>query len=65
MTDAIKTAIFLLKTDRKGVTALEYALIAAAAAAVILAAFSGFFTRLTDFLNAIPLTGGTGGTTGN
>ena len=50
MTDLIKAATLLLKNDRKGVTALEYALIASAAAAVILGAFSLFFNRISTFL---------------
>ncbi|HYI84620.1 MAG TPA: Flp family type IVb pilin [Acetobacteraceae bacterium] len=52
MTAMIKS-ITALKTDRKGVTALEYALIASAAAAVILVAFNAFFTRIQTFLAGI------------
>jgi Flp pilus assembly pilin Flp len=42
--------------DRKGVTALEYALIASAVAAVILAAFQGLFGRLSGFIDGISFT---------
>ena len=45
--------------DRKGATAIEYALIAAAAAAVVLIGFQAFFNRITSYLNAISFTGAT------
>jgi Flp pilus assembly pilin Flp len=50
VTTMIKSMTALVKNDRKGVTALEYALIASAAAAVILGAFSLFFNRISTFL---------------
>lgn len=43
-------------TDRKGATAIEYALIAAAAAAVVLIGFKAFFDKITSFLMAIDFT---------
>jgi Flp pilus assembly pilin Flp len=39
--------------DRKGVTALEYALIASAVAALLLVGFNAFFTRIVTFLQNI------------
>jgi Flp pilus assembly pilin Flp len=56
------TALILSMTkqaiaDRKGVTALEYALIASAVAALLLVGFQGFFTRIVTFIDAINFTG--------
>ncbi len=42
--------------DRKGVTALEYALIASALAAVTLVGFNTFFTKINGILDAIKFT---------
>ena len=39
--------------DRKGVTALEYALIASAVAAIVLTAFSGLFGRLSAYIDTV------------
>lgn len=39
--------------DRKGVTALEYALVASAIAVVVVAAFSGFGTAIQTLLNNV------------
>ncbi len=49
--------------DRKGVTALEYGLIAAAAATVLIVAVPGVFTALSTVFGNIAgaLTTGTGG----
>lgn len=46
--------------DRKGVTALEYALIAAAVVAVVLVAYQAMFGRLEAFINSIVFTGKAG-----
>ena len=45
----IKSAV----ADRKGVTALEYALIAAALASITLVGFNGMFTRINTMLSNI------------
>jgi Flp pilus assembly pilin Flp len=58
VTTMIKSMTALVKNDRKGVTALEYALIAAAAAAVILGAYQGLFSRLNTFLGGITFSAG-------
>ena len=42
--------------DRKGATALEYALIAAAVALGVMVAYRAMFTRLSDFINTIKFT---------
>ena len=39
--------------DRKGVTALEYALVASAIAAVVIAAFGGFGAKIKGVLEAV------------
>ncbi len=52
----IETVKFLIKNgvaDRKGATALEYALIASAVAAIVLGAFRVFFGGLSTFLGQI------------
>jgi Flp pilus assembly pilin Flp len=58
MFDTVKSAV----ADRKGVTALEYALIAAAVVAVIISAAGPMFARLDTLLAGIsfadePITG--------
>ena len=40
-------------TDRKGVTALEYALIAAAVVTVVMIAYNAMFGKLNTFINGI------------
>lgn len=55
----IETVKFLIKNgvaDRKGATALEYALIASAVAAIVLGAFQVFFRGLSGFLAGISYT---------
>ena len=56
MFDMIKLAAKTAVVDRKGVTALEYALIAGALAAVTLAGFKVFFNGINDFLKTITFT---------
>lgn len=54
----IETAKFMVKAvagDRKGATALEYALIASALAAVMLVGFRAFFNSISDFMKNISL----------
>ena len=53
MIHSLKTMIKGAAADRKGATALEYALIASALAAVTLAGFQTFFTRINTFLASI------------
>lgn len=53
MTAMIKSAAARAMNDRKGVTALEYALIAAAVVSVVLVAYSAMFNRLGSFVNGI------------
>ena len=53
---AAQTAITNVKAaidDKKGVTALEYALIAAAVVAVVIVAYRAMFTNLSTFINSI------------
>ena len=60
MIENLKTVKFMIKaatTDRKGATALEYALIAGALAAVTLAGFKVFFENINTFLQGIKFTG--------
>ena len=56
MLDIIKFWAKAAVADRKGATALEYALIASAVAAVILGAFKAFFGGLSGFLAGISYT---------
>lgn len=54
----LDTAKFMIKgaiANRKGATALEYALIAGALAAVTLAGFKAFFSKINTFLNGIAI----------
>ena len=53
MIDTVKFWAKAAAGDRKGATAIEYALIAAAAAAVILVGFRTFFNRITSYLGGI------------
>lgn len=56
MIEAFKTVQFWAKAaagDRKGATAVEYALIAAAAAALIGVGFRAFYSTLSAFVGAI------------
>ncbi|MCC3305771.1 Flp family type IVb pilin [Sneathiella sp. HT1-7] len=46
--------------DESGVTAVEYALMAAAAAAVVGVAGSAFYTKIQTAFNAIDLSGSSG-----
>ena len=56
MINSMKTMIKGAVADRKGATALEYALIASAVAAVILGAFKAFFGNISTFLTGITFT---------
>jgi len=50
-----------LWSDEGGVTAVEYALMAAAAAAIVGVAGTAFYTKLQTAFESIDLTGGSGG----
>ena len=52
----IKTIAKAAAADRKGATALEYALIAAAVAIGVMAAYRAMFDRLSEFINTIKFT---------
>lgn len=55
----INTLKLLVKgavADRKGATAIEYALIAAAVAGVVIVAFRAMFGRLSTFLGTVTFT---------
>jgi Flp pilus assembly pilin Flp len=54
MLDAFKT-IKALVSDRRGITAMEYAVVAGAILAVALIAFSALGTKLTDTVGAVSL----------
>ena len=56
MISNLKFMIKAAATDRKGATALEYALIAGALAAVTLAGFKLFFQRINDYLAGVSFT---------
>ncbi len=56
MVDTLKFMIKGAVADRKGATALEYALIASALAAVTLIGFTTFFERINKFLADIKFT---------
>ena len=51
--EAMKSAIDAAFGDRRGVTALEYALIASALATVVLIAFRSYFGRIATLLTSI------------
>ena len=53
MFDLVKFASKAVATDRKGVTALEYALIAAAVVTVVIVAYRLMFGRLSTFMGTI------------
>lgn len=53
MLNTMKSLVKGAVVDRKGATAVEYALIAAAAAAVIGIGFNAFFGRITAYLATI------------
>ena len=53
MFDLIKFTAKAAVADRKGVTALEYALMASAVAAVILGAYKAFYGNVSTFLTGI------------
>ncbi len=53
MTAMIKTLAAGALQDRKGVTALEYALIAAAIVSVVLVAYNAMFGKLKTFVEAV------------
>ena len=53
MIENLKFMIKAATTDRKGATALEYALIAAAVAGATMIGFSAFITRINDFLSKL------------
>lgn len=58
MIENLKNVKFMIQAataDRKGATALEYALIAGALCAVTLGAFSTFFGKINTFLNGLNL----------
>lgn len=53
MFDLVKFASKAVAADRKGVTALEYALIAAAVVTVVIVAYRAMFGRLSTFMTGI------------
>ena len=53
MFDMIKFATKAAVGDRKGVTAIEYALIAAVVAGAVIIAYRGMFTRLVTMINGV------------
>jgi Flp pilus assembly pilin Flp len=53
MRDTIDTILILLKTDRRGVTAVEYAVIAGAVAAVIATAFGTLGSHISSGLATV------------
>ena len=57
MIDTMKSMIKGAAADRKGATALEYALIASALAAVTLIGFTTFFNGINASLAGISFTG--------
>ena len=59
LVERAKSELALLKSDRKGVTALEYGVIASVAVVALLAAFNtfygafdGVFSKITDAMKA-------------
>ena len=56
MFDMIKFASKAAVGDRKGVTALEYALIAAVVAGIVIASYKTMFGKLTSFINGVNFT---------
>jgi pilus assembly protein Flp/PilA len=53
MLDNLKLALAILKSDRRGVTALEYGLIAGVLVTVIATAFNVFGTGLSSAFSSI------------
>ncbi len=56
MFDMIKFATKAAAADRKGITALEYALIAAAVVSVVIAAYNVMFGKLQTFIQSVTFT---------
>jgi Flp pilus assembly pilin Flp len=54
MLDSLNMALTLVK-DRRGVTAVEYAVVAGVLCVTILAAFQAFGTRLSTFMGGLTL----------
>ena len=55
--ELIKRTLFRAVVDRKGVTALEYCMIAAGASTVVAACYDVFFERAGNYLNTVTFTG--------
>lgn len=53
MFEMIKFAAKSAAADKKGVTALEYALIAAAVVTVVLVGYSAMFNRLKTYIDTV------------
>jgi pilus assembly protein Flp/PilA len=53
MFDLVKTSLMSLKSDRRGVTALEYGLIAGVMAVGLVAAFQGLGTKISAAFTAL------------
>ena len=53
MFDMIKFATKAAVGDRKGVTAIEYALIAAVVAGAVIIAYRGMFAKLVTMINGV------------
>ncbi len=56
MNDMIETLMTLLRIDRRGVTAVEYAIIAGVVALVIVTAFSTLGTTISSKISAVSAT---------
>lgn len=54
MLEMLNSAITLLK-DRRGVTAVEYAIVAGVVCVTVLAAFNAFGTKITTFMGGLTL----------
>jgi Flp pilus assembly pilin Flp len=55
MYDLIKTSLSALRGDRRGVTAVEYAVIAGVMVVAVAAAFNAFGTTLKSYLTGLSL----------
>jgi Flp pilus assembly pilin Flp len=55
MFEIVKASLAALQRDKRGITAVEYAVIAGVIVGVVLAAFTAFGTTLENYMTALSL----------